>query len=277
MTNITEIRQEQRLKYIDLCAYVLGSANRRQLMNRFDIKEAWSTRDFNRYQEIAENNLVYDHRLRAYAPTKWFTPCFEHQVEEAIALIASGTQQILCEPKFAESSHSYQIPSVLPDLKVVAPIFRALNVCTKVEIEYLSRSSGKSTRTIAPHTLIKTGNFVYIRAFDHKSGEFRSFKLNRIISATASAVDVEEQQMKPHDREWNTQVSVVIGINGEPNNPEAIAFDYGLTSGQLTITIKQALVPFFLSDWNIAPFDYDSLPDQLFPLKVLEITTSNET
>lgn len=275
MKNITEIRQEQRLKYIDLCAYVLGSANRRQLMNRFDIKEAWSTRDFNRYQEMAENNLVYDHRLRAYVPTKWFTPCFEHKVEEAISLIAFGTQQILCEPKFAESSHSYQIPSVLPDLKVVAPIFRALNICTKVEIEYLSRSSGQSIRTIAPHTLIKTGNFVYVRAFDHKSGEFRSFKLNRVTNAIDSPVAVEEHEMKPHDFEWDTQINLVIGINGKPDNPEAIAFDYGLTSEQLTVTMRQALVPYFLSDWNIAPIEYDSLPDKLFPLKVLDITDPN--
>jgi len=271
MENITDIRQEQRLRYIDLCAYVLGSINRRQLMNRFEIKEAWSTRDFKRYQEMAKNNLVYDHRLRAYAPTKWFRLHFEHQIEDAIDLIANGTQRITCEPKFAKHPNSYSIPNVLPELKVVAPILRALNLGVKTEIAYLSRTSGHSNRTIAPHTLIKTGNFVYVRAFDHKSGEFRSFKLNRVVSSHDSDIAVEENQTKSFDTNWNTVVNIVIGINGHPNNPETIAFDYGLESERLTMSMRQALVPYFLSDWNIAPLKYNDLPDDLFPLKVLKI------
>ena len=243
-------------------------------MNRFDVKEAWSTRDFNRYQEIAANNLLYDHRLRAYTPTKWFSPCFEHKIEDAIDLIANGTQQVTCEPKFAKNVNSYSIPSVLPELKVVAPIFRSLNLAQKVEIEYLSRSSGRTTRVIAPHTLIKTGNFVYVRAFDHKSGEFRSFKLNRVIASRESEITLDEHQKKAFDPDWNTKVNVVVGINGSPENPEAIAFDYGLESGELTICMNKALVPFFLSDWNIAPIKYNDLPDKLFPLKVLSVTSN---
>ncbi|MBU2878737.1 MULTISPECIES: WYL domain-containing protein [Aliiglaciecola] len=273
MENITDIRQERRLRYIDLCAFVLGTTNRRQLMNRFEIKEAWSTRDFKCYQEMAENNLIYNHRLRAYAPTKWFSPCFEHQIEEAIDLVSSGTQRLVCEPKFAKNVNSYRIPSVMPELKVVAPIFRALNLGIKVDINYLSRSSGESSRIIAPHTLIETGNFVYIRAFDHKSGDFRSFKLNRVVASRDSEISVEEKQTKPFDPDWNQEVEIKIGINGKPKKPEAITFDYGLESGQIVLKMRKALVFYFLSDWNIAPLEYDCLPDKLFPLKVLEITT----
>ncbi|PHS59772.1 MAG: hypothetical protein COB00_17400 [Alcanivorax sp.] len=270
MENTSDIRQEQRLRYIDLCAYILGAINRRKLMSRFDIKEAWSTRDFKRYQEMSPHNLVYDHGLRAYKPTKWFSPCFEHDTQDAIDLIYDGTQRITCEQKFAQFEKGYSIPTVLPKLPIVAPILRALNLNEKVEIEYLSRSSGKSKRTIAPHSLIKTGNFIYVRAFDHKTGEFRSFKLNRVMRSHDSDVRVEQNQIKVVDREWNQEIDVVVGINGNPENPDTIAFDYGLKNGKITIRLKQALIPFFLADWNIAPLEYDNLPDTLFPLKVLE-------
>lgn len=271
METITDIRQEQRLRYIDMCAYVLGLTNRRQLMNRFDIKEAWSTRDFKRYQQMAENNLVYNNRLKAYSPTKWFSPYYQHDIKDVIDLIANGTQKIVCQPKFSILSGSYSVPGIFPSLSVVAPIFRALNLEAKVEITYLSRTSGQSVRTIAPHTLIKTGNFVYVRAYDHKSGEFRSFKLNRVVSSRDSDITVAENHGKTFDNEWNTEIDVIVGINGSPENPKTIEFDYGLTNGRLAITMRRALLPFFLADWNIAPQDFNDLPETLFPLKVIDI------
>jgi hypothetical protein len=271
MENTADIRQEQRLRYIDLCAYILGSINRLKLMSRFDIKEAWSTRDFKRYQEIAPNNLVYDHSLRAYKPTKWFSPCFEHDIQDAIDLIYSGTQKIICEQKLAQREGSYSIPTVLPKLSLIAPIFRAMSLNEKVEINYLSRSNGQSARTIAPHSLIKTGSFIYVRAFDHKTGEFRSFKLNRVMSSKSSDIDVKPNQTRSFDKDWNDEVEIIIGINGSDQNADAIVFDYGMENGKITVRLKKALIFFFLADWNIAPIEYPHLPETLFPLKVIEV------
>lgn len=272
MSNLAKERQIQRLKYIDLCAYVLGYINRKVLMNRFDVKQAWGTKDFNTYQEKAGHNIVYDHSLKAYTPTNWFRPYYEHSVDDAIDLISEGRQSIICEPNFSKKAYSYAIPSVSSELENVAPLLRALTLGKKTEIEYISRSSGKSSRIIAPHSLIKTGCFAYARAFDHQTGEFRSFKLNRVLSSKLiDSVPINNEQ-KSDDEDWNTELTITIGLNGDVDNQEAIEFDYGLKDGVMTLTVKKALKMYFLMDWNIAPMEMCDLPNKLFPLKVLSIS-----
>jgi len=270
MSDLAQERQLQRLQYIDLCAYILGFVNRKFLMNRFDVKQAWATKDFTAYQTKSGDSLVYDHGLKAYKPVEWFTPIFEHSVDDAIQLICEGKQSVLCEPTFAGNAYSYAIQSVKPNLVNIFNIFRALHLSTKVEIEYISRTSGKTSRLIAPHSLIKTGCFVYVRGFDHLSGEFRSFKLNRTLNSKLVESRPLESQTKLADKEWNMDIRVIIKANEKLDNKESIEFDYGLVDGRLEITIKKALLMYFLMDWNIAPMGFDSLPPILFPLKVDE-------
>lgn len=268
MQNIAQDRQVERLKYIDLCAYILGAINRVGLMKRFNIMQAWATKDFTAYQENAPHNLVYDNRVRAYVPTDWFSPYYEHDIDDALDLLCKGTQSIVCEPKFANQNYSYTIQNVRPKLENIAALLRAINRGYKVEVSYVSRSRGLSTRVIAPHSLIRTGCFTYVRAFDHLSGEFRSFKLNRIQSSRLRNEVPIEAQIKAHDVDWTTDTKLVIEINGDLPHPESIEFDYGLKNGQLTLVIKKALIRYLLTDWNIAPMEYGDLPSTLFPLRV---------
>lgn len=268
MSDLAQERQLQRLQYIDLCAYILGFVNRKFLMNRFDIKQAWATKDFAAYQVKSGDSLVYDHGLKAYKPVEWFTPLFDHSFDDAVQLMCEGKQSVLCEPKFAGNAYSYAIRSVKPKLENIFNVFRALHLSKKVEIEYISRTSGKTSRLIAPHSLIKTGCFVYVRGFDHLSGEFRSFKLNRAVKSRFVASKPLDGQTKLADKEWNLDVYVILKVNEKLGYKESIEFDYGLVDGKLEVTIKKALLMFFLMDWNIAPQGYDSLPPLLFPLKV---------
>ncbi len=277
MDSLKSKRQEQRLQYIDLCAYVLGYVNRKLLISRFDIKEVWATQDINQYQKISANSLVYDHKLRAYKPVDWFAPFFEHESIEAIELLTSGTQQIICEEYIAKKSYSYAISNVQPKLKNIHHLLRALYLEKQVEIEYISRSSGRSTRTIAPHSLIKTGCFYYIRAYDYKSKGFRSFKLNRVVKSTVLENNTpSENESLIADDEWNNtvQLKVVVNPNQSTDTIESIEFDFGLINGEINIEIKKALVYFFLMDWNIAPIEYRELPAILFPLMLDSITDS---
>lgn len=268
MLNLAQSRQLQRLQYIDLCAYILGFVNRKVLMSRFDIKQAWATKDFNAYQTKSGDNLIYDHRLKAYKPVEWFSPLFEHNVSDAIELICEGKQSIICEPRLANNTYSYTVKNVMPNLSNIYSILRALHLNKKVEMEYISRNKGKTSRLIAPHSLIKTGSFTYVRGFDHLSGEFRSFKLNRVLSSKIVESTPSNLQMKNIDYEWNLDVHIVITANDKLQNKEAIEYDYGLVDGKLEIVIKKALVMYFLMDWNIAPIEYIDLPPTLFPLKV---------
>jgi hypothetical protein len=268
MSALAQKRQLYRLEYIDLCAYVFGVVNRRFLMNRFDVKEAWATKDFTAYQAKSGDSLVYDHGLKAYKPVEWFTPLFEHSLDDAIQLICEGKQSFLCEPQFAGNAYSYAIKNVKPNLSSIYNVFRALHLSKKVELDYISRTSGKTSRLIAPHSFIRTGCFVYVRGFDHLTGEFRSFKLNRIVNSKLVESKPLDCQTKIADEEWNTDVRVIIKINEKLDNKESIEFDYGLVNGRLETTIKKALLMYFLMDWNIAPQGLGSLPPVLFPLTV---------
>ncbi|WP_296593220.1 WYL domain-containing protein [Methylophaga sp.] len=268
MTNLSEKRQLERLRYIDLCSYVLGFVNRKLLMNRFEVKQAWATKDFKSYQEKSGNQLEYDHALKAYKPKGGFTPIFEHSVNEAFELISSGSQTIICEPDIAKTTLSYRIKNVEPKLENIYAVLRGVYLSSKVDIEYISRTSGRTKRTIAPHTLLHTGAFHYVRAYDYKTDEFRSFKMNRIISSTVIHQTPQGFECKASDKDWSEEIELTIVCNGDLQNKAAIEYDYGLINGQLKIKIKKALLMFFLMDWNIAPQGYKDLPQALFPLKV---------
>lgn len=272
MSELADARQLQRLRYIDLCAYTLGMINRNLLMARFEIKQAWATKDISQYQLLADESLVYDHALRAYKPKAWFVPLYEHDVESVMQLLCEGKQDVVAEPVLAKNAYRYALTGVQPALAKISSVFRAMYLKKKAEVRYVSRTSGQSQRLIAPHSLIRTASFVYVRAFDHQSGEFRSFKLNRIIESQLVEQEVSPQQTQMSDNEWHTDVCVTLEANPDLDDKEAIEFDYGLTAGRLQVTIKKALLKFFMMDWNIAPPEFKQLPAMLFPLSVVSMT-----
>jgi len=127
-------------------------------------------------------------------------------------------------------------------------VFRAINLNKKVQISYISRSSGSSSRVIVPHSIIRTGSFIYVRGFDDKTNEFRSFKLNRIKISTFIDNKPTQNHLKRSDDEWNTTVLITIRINVHQENKEAIEYDYGMSEGKLEVTVKKLLIMFFLME-----------------------------
>lgn len=268
--NLKQDRQHERLIFIDLCAYSLGYVSRKLLMQRFDIKDTWASKDIKEYLAICENQLTYSHQARAYQVIDNFMPAFEHSFEDAYLLAAEGLQKLDCVPNLFEQTTKAKIKSIDPELLSIAGVLRAVHRRTQVEIEYISRSSGRSKRLIVPHTLFSAGNFKYVRAFDHKSGEFRSFKLNRIVQSIFKNLEPEEQMLSATDSDWNSSLTLKLVANKLSQDKEAIEFDYGLINGELKVQIKKALLPFFLMDWNILPQEHENLPAILFPLEVKE-------
>lgn len=268
--SLKEARQIERLKFIDLCAYVLGFVNRNLLTSRFNIESAYASRDIKEYQRQSFEKLTYNTSLKAYEPVGWFEPMFEHSFDDAFMLMSESSQKIRLMSKLTESQPVISSPGIEPDLAVIAPVFRAISREVKVEIDYISTSSGATTRLIAPHSLIKAGSFKYVRAFDHRTGQFRVFKLNRIIHSKYTSWGVENEISKQSDSEWNKEVVLVLAANKGLKHKEAIEFDFGLTDGQKEVQIKKAMIPFFLMDWNIAGIEKD-LPSELFPLCLREI------
>lgn len=268
--DLKQSRQIERLKYIDLCAYVLGYVNRKLIMDRFDVSGAYASRDIIEYQKRSDERLKMDNRLKRYVLASYFSPMFEHDIKDALQLVSQGTYTQSCLNSKQIPATTFLTPTIHPELTTIAPILRALCTSNKADVIYFSRSSGKTQRLIVPHTLFCFGHFYYIRAFDHKSGEFRSFKLNRFLESHAVEIEVTNSMKKEQDMDWQTQMNVTIGVNPNASHPETIEFDYGLTKGKKVLKVTRALLPYYLSDWNIAPKDYDTPPPELFPLIVLD-------
>lgn len=269
--SLKQDRQNERLRFIDLCAYSLGYVSRKLLMQRFEIKDTWASKDIQEYLAVCKNQLIYSHQARAYQTVDCFEPVFEHSFTDAYLLAAEGIQKLNCVSDVLEQAQQANIKSIDSDLLSIAAVLRAVNRKTSVEIEYISRSSGRSQRLIMPHTIFSAGNFKYVRAFDNKTGQFRSFKLNRIVQSHFSSLKPEEHMLLNVDADWNHELTLKLVVNKLARDKEAIEFDYGLTNGELVIQIRKALLPFFLMDWNIAPKDNEVLPATLFPLEVKDI------
>lgn len=267
-----DAKQQLRLKYIDLCAFVLGYVSRKLVMDRFQVGGAYASRDINEYIRASFGRIAYNGQQKRYEPVEWFSPLFEHDVLEALNLASSGKHSIVyAEDVYNESLH-HQVPTSLPELDIVAPALRAVGTRKKVEVKYLSRSSGQTERLIAPHSVICVSHFYYLRAFDHKTGEFRSFKLNRILDAQFMNREPDINMQKAADRDWHTNIRVTIGLHPALTHKAAIEQDYGLVEGKKVLDINKALLLYYLMDWNIAPLEFPDLPATLFPLRVLEIS-----
>lgn len=272
MSKLKETRQLERLKFIDLCALVLGAVQRKMLMERFDVSGVYATKDFAQYQSESGDKLKYESGLKQYIPVDWFSPLYEHDTAEALMLASKGVQYIICEPTLYGHFHENEVPEVELDLMKIAPVLRATYRGKKAEIEYISRTSGRSKRLIVPHSIVTVGNFYYLRAFDHKSGEFRNFKLNRITGSDFCDYHPEPKMEIEADTEWQSKLLVTIKANEGHKHPEALETDYGLVNGEITVSVRKAMLHYFLMDWNIAPLGYNDLPPELFPLQVSNIS-----
>lgn len=82
--------QQERLFHIDFKLRFLGTINRNDLVNRFGIKEAATTRDIALYKELAPNNITYDTKAKTYIGTEQFLPLFKYQGSQALSLYATA-------------------------------------------------------------------------------------------------------------------------------------------------------------------------------------------
>jgi hypothetical protein len=231
----------------------------------------YATKDIATYQQLYDEPLQYDLSKKLYIPTAFFIPRYEHDPCDALELCCKGTQSIVCSSDINNRFNSTWFPISYPSLDDIAPVLKAVYNLRKVNIDYVSRTTGKTNRLIAPHSLVQVGNFYYIRAFDHHSGDFRNFKLNRITSSVYHDFKVDTSMLVDADSEWNTMVTAKVDVRETGNAAEALRLDFKIPSGGLEITFRKALLMYVLMDWHIAHSERIDLPVDMFPLKTLSI------
>ncbi len=247
--------QRERLAHIEFTLMFKGEAGRQYLTERFNVAPSVVTQDFARYRELAPDNVVYDEKKRLHIKSSEFSPIFQYDVIRTLSTLSQGFGDgFLGKTKVPTACEApYHLNK--PDLVTIATISEAIHKKLAVKIDYISLSSGLSQRVIVPHTLIDNGLRWHIRAFDHKSGEFRDFVLTRIkkislLDNTQYEVN-EDSETVQYDKQWNRIVELEFIPHPTVPHPEAIELDYGMASGQFKVELRAVFVGYLLRVWNI--------------------------
>ena len=253
-TRLTEhiaYAQRERLAFIEVRLYFCGTVTRKHVAERFGVKHAATARDLVAYRELAPGNLRYNAALRCYQPTPDFIPVFNHSPAHVLNWLRSGlgdglevaaAQTVPCE-----TAHDL----VQPNLGTLATITRAITSGTMLEVNYLSLTSGTSVKRLAPLALADTGYRWHLRAYDQVKNRFADFVLTRIESARSTADAIPYVQKLACDPQWNHIVPLEVVPHPGLSHPAAIELDYGMTNGQLLISIRAPLVGYALKRWSV--------------------------
>ncbi|MGF1723959.1 WYL domain-containing protein [Photobacterium nomapromontoriensis] len=243
--------QRERLAFIDFALYFLGEVTRKDLIDRFAVGHAATTRDLALYKELIPDNLKLDMRSKKYFKQSGFSPLFELDLQKTLATISlgygdgfSGHQDF---PINCASPKSLTVPRT----PVMARLCEAIYRNKLIEIDYISTSSGKSRRVIAPHSLVDSGNRWHVRSFDRKNNQFMDVVCNRVLSAAIIEQSPESHEAIEADRQWQKYVELELIPHPKQGNPEAIELDYEMKGGKRVIEARAALAGYLLRKWEV--------------------------
>jgi len=240
--------QRERLQFIDFQLYFFGVISRSQVVERFGIKEAAASRDIALYRQVVPDNCEYSNRWRADHRKDSFMALFEYfkhhpLVQELIKFSDSYTPQTT----FIATPSTLNIASI----DTLATVSRAINLKHTLIIDYLSLSSGKSQRQLAPYAIIDNGLRLHVRGYDRLRQRFSDFVLNRITKLTTCIDAPDDHETKYADIQWNRIVELQLVPHPRLKHKNTIAYEYSMQDERLTLQVRAAMAGYLLRSWNI--------------------------
>ncbi|WP_347360077.1 WYL domain-containing protein [Shewanella mangrovi] len=138
-----------------------------------------------------------------------------------------------------------------PKPDIIAALMRAIQQGAALQISYVSTSSGENVREIVPHSLINNGQRWHVRAYDRTHGLFTDFVVTRIKQVRKEQLVVAAYEQPAADKAWLTPVTLILIPHPSLSHPEAIALDYGMSDGQLSLQSNAALAAYLLRSWSV--------------------------
>lgn len=259
------MNQESRLKLIDLLLEFTGFTQRKDLKNHFGVGSATASRDIKLYEERFPENTRYNIRSRRYERLDSFECAFNHDLNDTLVYLTSEKWIVNHKNPGFGGYIGKGLPHGMQAFSV-ATVTRAIALKKVVNMEYSSLSSGNSSRLFSPHSLLSNGVFWYVRGFDRKSGEYRNFRLSRILDVAETNHLAQPEERPSNDIDWSTCVTLTIAPHPGHNNEHAIRMDLGLTDKPvLNFNVPSATAGFVLSAMRAdcsedASMDYNQFP-----------------
>lgn len=255
--------QRERLAFIDFRVFFCGEFRRCDLENRFGIAPAAATRDLTLYRSLAPKNLVYDPSAKTYLLNEQFRPLFDLSTDRALTWLRQGFGDGLTLKSQSPVLTEGASPLAPPPLGTLATLSRAIYLRTATIINYVSLSSGKSSRVIVPVALVDNGLRWHVRAYDRQNCRFGDFVVNRITAIETTLGPVADHELIIADQQWNQILELQLTPHSGLKYPEAVAADYGMVKGELQIQTRAAIAGYALHRWQV-----DCSPDaKLNPMK----------
>ena len=247
-TKVSYFKARERLRFIEQTAYWKGTVNRHDIVAAFDLSMAQASADFQAYQQLNPDSLVYSLNAKTYLWGPKAKPAL-HQpdFEEALALFGEG-----------ETARVPVGRMVLPQRKVPLAVARAVLQAVLagevLRVVYCSVDSGEvAERRLAPRAFGFDGFRWHVRAWCFTHGAFRDFVLGRMEKIVATEV---LEEALPEDEEWEREVMLTVRVNPKLKaaTQRALERDFGMEDGVLRHTVREALAfsaqNYFRSLWH---------------------------
>lgn len=259
--------QRDRLAYIEFRLYFLGEIGRADVMKRFGVAPAVATRDFALYRNLFEDNIAFDKLSKSYVIGKHFAPAFQHVADRVLTALSEGFGDgvnpvagplIPCETPLSLNR---------PRLDVLAPVTRAIHQKRALRMNYISHTSGATTREIVPFAMVSDGLRWHVRAFCRMRQRFNDFVVSRMGQTEAiSDGAVEKHETPTEDIQWNRIVELELVPHPNKEYPEIAEKDFGMVDGILKLKLRAALAGYVLRQWHIDCSADHHLDDKAFRL-----------
>ena len=253
MTDLSELTyaQRERLAFIDFCLQFIGQLARADLVNHFKTGLASCSRDLTLYKELAPNNMTLKHETKQYYRTDAFKPVFEHNPEAILGSLCRGFGDGLSQGISPSETCIDATRLIHPNSDVIATLMRAINNRHAISCDYISLTSGDSSRVIIPHAIANNGQRWHVRAYDKKSKEFRDFVCTRLLNVTELKKSINASQSSENDKAWNNILGIELVVHPSVSHPKAIELDFGMVGGVLHLEVREALIGYLMRQWNV--------------------------
>ncbi|MBU0645788.1 MAG: WYL domain-containing protein [Alphaproteobacteria bacterium] len=237
--------QRERILFLDQCLTWRGQANRRDLMERFNISMAQAAVDFRTYLSLTNTPPVYDAGDKAYFSTG-----------DHCALTDAGPKQVfeLLDGKAASLGASIPLPTRVMDSTIVAQLYRAMKGERDIQITYTSMSSGLSDpQWISPVQFHFDGEAIYLRAWSYNHEAYRDYLPIRITKQTQLETRERPASLR-FDTDWNSLVRLWIRPRSDLSDAQAqaVRLEYGFgDKTHLLIETRKALAFYVVRRWRL--------------------------
>jgi len=238
--------QRQRLSYLDQCLAWLGTANRRDLIDRFGVSTAQAALDFKAYLECAiETPPTYDPIQKTYIAAPEHRSLFPASLHENWTQIISDSG-----PDWFD-----ELPRLnrLSDPSIMSKLYRAMEEKQAIQIQYTSMTTGKDMgQWIMPTHFASDGARIHLRAFSFKHDEYRDYVPVRIGSRSSFKKRSPEVEL-PIDIDWETvaRIYLVPKTGLTRDQVKAVRREYGFKDKLLCIETRKALEFYADRRWGL--------------------------